>query len=51
MGRSLMDLDSLDEHLDGRALALMKTLKQWLMEAKSRHTDDMYHSRVMSSSS
>ena len=43
-----MDSDSLNEHLDGRALACMKTLKRRLMEAMSGHTDDMYHAREWS---
>ena len=43
-----MDPDSFNEHLDGRALAFMKTLKRRLMEAMSGHTDDMYHSREWS---
>ena len=43
-----MDSDSFNENLDGRALAFMKTLKRRLMEAKSGHTDDMYHSREWS---
>ena len=43
-----MDSDSLDEHFDARALAFVKTLKRRLMEAKSGHTDDMYHSREWS---
>ena len=43
-----MDSDSLNERLDGRALAFMQTLKRRLMEAVSGHTDDMYHSREWS---
>ena len=38
-----MDPDSLDEHLDGRALPFVKTLERRLMEAMSGHPDDMYH--------
>ena len=48
MGRPLMDSDSINEHLDGGALAFLKILKRRLMEAKSGHTDDMYHSREWS---
>ena len=40
-----MDSDSLNERLDGRALAFVKTLKRRLMEAVSGHTDEMYRSR------
>ena len=43
-----MDSISLNEHLDGRALAFMKTLKRRITEAMSGHTDDVYLSREWS---
>ena len=48
LGWPLMDLDSLNEQLDGRALAKRNALKRRRMEAMSGHTDDMYHSREWS---
>ena len=43
-----MDSGSLNEHLNGRAVAFMKTLRRRLMEVMSGHTDDMYLSREWS---
>ena len=34
-----MESASFNEHLDGRALAFVETLKRRLMEAMSGHTD------------
>ena len=45
-----MDLDSFNEHLDGRALAYIKTLRRRLVESISGHADGTYLSRDWSRS-
>ena len=48
LGWPLMDSDSFNEHLNGRALAFVKNAKRQHMKAMGGHVDGMNHSRELS---